>query len=69
VLRSMSTGSKQQDLHEALRRGIPVPECTTKDRRRIEEMVRSAFRDRDEADTTEDEAMALLDEAVREAAR
>jgi hypothetical protein len=69
VLRSMSTGGKQQDIHEALRCEIPVPECTVKDRRRIAGTVRSAFRDRDKADTTEDEAMALLDEAVRKAAR
>jgi type I restriction enzyme S subunit len=65
----MSTGGKQQDIHEVLRRRIPVPECTARDRRRIAETVRSAFRDRDEADRKEDEAMALLDDAVREAAR
>ena len=28
ILRSMSTGSKQQDIHEVLRQQIPVPECT-----------------------------------------
>lgn len=69
VLRSMSTGSKQQDIHEALRRQIPVPECTPVDRERIAETVRQAYRDRDEADGKEDQAFALLDEAVREAAR
>lgn len=69
VLRSMSTGGKQQDIHEVLRRGIPVPKCTTKVRRRVTEAVRSAFRDREEADRNEDQAMALLGEAVREAAR
>ena len=69
VLRSMSVGGKQQEFHPILLRRLPVPECTMKDRRRIEETVRSAFRDKDEADTREDRAMALLDEAVREAAR
>jgi type I restriction enzyme S subunit len=69
VLRSMSTGSKQQDIHEELRRRIPVPECTAADRERIAGIVRAAYRDRDEADRKEDQALALLDEAVREAAR
>jgi hypothetical protein len=69
VLRSMSTGGKQQDIHEVLRRRIPVPECTPQGRRRVAETVRAAFRDRDEADRNEDLAMALLEDAVREAAR
>ncbi|WP_239395156.1 hypothetical protein [Frankia sp. CiP3] len=69
ILRSMSTGGKQQDLHEELRRRIPVPTCSPEDRSRIAETVRAAFRDRDEADRNEDLAMALLDEAVRAAAR
>lgn len=69
ILRSMSTGGKQQDLHEELRKRIPVPTCTPEARSRIAEMVRAAFRDRDEADSNEDRAMALLDEAVRAAAR
>ncbi len=69
VLRSMSTGSKQQGLHGALRRELPVPECTPGDRERIAETVRQAHRDRDEADRKEDQAFALLDRAMREAAR
>jgi hypothetical protein len=69
VLRSMSTGGKQQDIHEVLRRRIPVPECTVRVRRRVAESVRAAFQDRDEADMNEDLAMALLEDAVREAAR
>lgn len=67
VLRSMSTGSKQQDIHEVLRRDIPVPECTPQDRARIAETIRQAYRDRDHADELEDRALALLDCAVREA--
>ncbi|WP_030904951.1 methylation-associated defense system restriction endonuclease subunit S MAD5 [Streptosporangium amethystogenes] len=69
VIRSMSTGGKQQDIHEGLRRQIPVPECTPEDRERIAETVRQAYRWRDEADMKEDQALALLDAAVREAAR
>ena len=68
ILRSMSTGSKQQDIHEVLRQQIPVPECTPADRERIAETVRAAYRARDEADELEDRAQELLDAAVRDAA-
>lgn len=68
LLRSMSSGSKQQDIHEVLRRRIPMPVCVPVDRARIAETVRQAYRNRDEADRKEDQAFALLDEAVREAA-
>jgi type I restriction enzyme S subunit len=47
---------------------LPVPVCAQVDRERIAETVRQAYRDRDEADRKEDQASALLDEAVREAA-
>ena len=52
IFRSMSAGSKQQDIHEGLREQIPVPECTPADRERIAETVRQAYRWRDEADET-----------------
>jgi hypothetical protein len=68
VLRSMSVGSKQQDIHEELRAQIPVPECTPADRDRIAETVRQAYRWRDEADELEDQAQELLEAAVRDAA-
>ncbi|MGH3281429.1 MAG: hypothetical protein ACRDNW_20145, partial [Trebonia sp.] len=68
IFRSMSTGSKQQDIHEELRRQIPVPECTPADRERIADTVRRAYRWRDEADELEDRAQQLLDVAVRDAA-
>lgn len=68
IFRSMSTGSKQQDIHEELRQHIPVPECTAADRTRIAESVRQAYRWRDEADRLEDRAQELLDAAVRDAA-
>jgi hypothetical protein len=69
ILRTMSTGGKQQDIHPRLCRQLPVPECTAADRERIAEIVRRAYRDRDEADAKEDEALALLDKAVKGAAR
>jgi type I restriction enzyme S subunit len=67
IFRSMSTGSKQQDIHEELRRHIPVPECTPADRKRIAETVRQAYRWRDEADALEEKAQELLEMAVRDA--
>ncbi|MDR7303496.1 methylation-associated defense system restriction endonuclease subunit S MAD5 [Haloactinomyces albus] len=69
VFRSMSAGGKQQDINAELRKGLPVPLCTPEDRERIAEKVRQAYRERDLADDKEDEALRLLDEAVREAAR
>ncbi|MGH3847031.1 MAG: hypothetical protein ACRDS0_37270, partial [Pseudonocardiaceae bacterium] len=68
IFRSMSAGSKQQDIHEVLRQQIPVPTCTVADRERIAETVRRAYRWRDEADQLEDQAQELLDRAVRDAA-
>jgi len=68
ILRSMSVGGKQQEYHPALLRDLPIPLCGKKDQDRITEMVRRAYRCRDEADALEDEAMALLETAIREAA-
>jgi len=68
VLRSISVGGKQQEYHNLLLSEIPVPVCTAADRERIAEIVRQAYRDRDEADRREDQALDLLDQAVREAA-
>ncbi|MDL4777730.1 methylation-associated defense system restriction endonuclease subunit S MAD5 [Actinomadura xylanilytica] len=66
VLRSMSAGGKQQDIHEGLRNRIPIPECSRADRERIADTVRRAHRQRDEADALEDEAQALLAEEMLE---
>lgn len=64
VLRSMSTGGKQQDIHTGLCAGIPVPLLTAADRDRITETIRTAYRKRDEADEKEDRALDLLEKAV-----
>lgn len=66
VMRSMSAGGKQQDIHEGLRTRIPIPECSPADRERIAVTVRRAYQRRDEADALEDEAQALLTEEMRE---
>jgi hypothetical protein len=68
-LRSMLVGTGPQEINLDLCGRLPVPECTKRDRDRIADTVRSAFRDRDEADRKEDQATALLERAVREAAR
>ncbi|WP_055526656.1 methylation-associated defense system restriction endonuclease subunit S MAD5 [Streptomyces graminilatus] len=64
LLRSMSVGGKQQDIHEDLRKGIPVPVLTEADRDRIAATVRAAYKKRDQADVKEDLALAKLEEAV-----
>jgi type I restriction enzyme S subunit len=64
VLRSMSAGGKQQDIHEELRGALPVPVLTKVDRDRIAKGVREAHRQRDEADHKEDQAIAVLEGAV-----
>ncbi|MFH8629938.1 restriction endonuclease subunit S [Streptomyces lydicus] len=65
ILRSMSVGGKQQDIHEELRKRIPVPVLTKLDRDRIANTVREAYMKRDEADRKEDLALAKLEEAVK----
>jgi type I restriction enzyme S subunit len=64
VLRSLSVGGKQQDIHEGLRRSIPIPLAPEADRVRIAETVRQAHRNRDRADALEDEALSLLTAAI-----
>jgi hypothetical protein len=68
VLRSLSAGGKQQDIHEALCAKIPVPIAPAAERDRIAATVRSAYRCRDRADVLEDQALELLTAAVKEAA-
>lgn len=67
LLRSLSAGGKQQDIHETLRAKIPIPLAPPADRHRIAETVRRAYRNRDRADALEDEALALLTRAIEEA--
>ncbi|KOG33537.1 methylation-associated defense system restriction endonuclease subunit S MAD5 [Streptomyces sp. NPDC002814] len=66
IMRSLSTGGKQQDINTELCAAIPVPLLTAADRHRITETIRTAYRKRDEADVKEDQALDLLDKAVAE---
>ncbi|MFI6004786.1 restriction endonuclease subunit S [Streptomyces sp. NPDC051366] len=68
ILRSLSAGGKQQDIHEALRSEIPIPLASPADRARIAATVRYAYNCRDRADVLEDKALALLTAAIEEAA-
>lgn len=67
LLRSLSAGGKQQDIHEALRAEIPIPLAPPADRARIAATVRYAYQCRDRADVLEDKALALLTAAIEEA--
>ncbi|MFJ2578451.1 restriction endonuclease subunit S [Kitasatospora aureofaciens] len=64
LLRSMAVGGKQQDIHEELRKSIPVPVLTEADRDRIAVTVRKAYKQRDEADLKEDQALAQLEAVI-----
>ncbi|MFD4628754.1 restriction endonuclease subunit S [Streptomyces sp. NPDC058284] len=68
ILRSMSVGGKQQEYHSRLLRELPIPLAAPEDRHRITETVRRAYRNRDRAEILEDQALALLTEAIEEAA-
>ncbi|GAA2406333.1 restriction endonuclease subunit S [Actinomadura vinacea] len=67
VFRSMMAGSGPQSLHAGMLRNFPIPLAAPADRDRITETVRQAYRDRDEADRLEDQALALLTTAIEEA--
>lgn len=64
ALRSMSTGSKQQEIHLELVRRLPVPLLDNEKRHEIEKLVRSSFGSRDAADSVEAEAVGMVEKAV-----
>ncbi|MCX4488867.1 restriction endonuclease subunit S [Streptomyces anulatus] len=68
VFRTMMAGSGPQSLHRGMLRTFPIPLATAADRERIAETVRQAYRDRDQADVLEDQALALLTEAIEKEA-
>jgi type I restriction enzyme S subunit len=63
-LRSMSVGSKQQDLHRSMLAQLPVPFPDESTRKKIEELVRNAFKARHEASRLEKEAVHMVEEAI-----
>lgn len=66
--RSMSIGSKQQDLHHELLANFPVPLPSEEVRGEIEKLVRDAYTKRHKASTLEREAVRLVEEAIQEGA-
>lgn len=68
LIRSMLTGGGQQSIHSELVAAMPVPLAPPADRDRIADTVRSAYQKRDRADVLEDKALALLTNAIEEAA-
>lgn len=66
-LRSMSTGSKQQEIHKDLISVFPVPILQRDIRTEIEALVREASGKRDKADVSEDNAISLIEKTIEEA--
>ena len=66
-LRSMSTGSKQQEIHKDLISMFPVPILQRDIRTEIEALVRQASGKRDKADVSEDNAISLIEKTIEEA--
>jgi type I restriction enzyme S subunit len=64
ALRSMSTGSKQQEIHGELIARLPIPVLTDVKRSEIELIVRNAFVARDEADLLEANALSKLEKKI-----
>ena len=63
-LRSMSTGSKQQELHRDLVARFPIPVLPQSDIEHISGKVREAFRMRERADTQEARAISVVERAI-----
>jgi hypothetical protein len=66
-LRSMSIGSKQQDIHVGMLSDLPVPIIEPEAKRQVEELIRSAFRDKDLADQMEKEAVEMVEQSIQAA--
>lgn len=67
ALRSMSSGSKQQEIHKDLIAELPIPAPPLAIRHQIAEIVRRAHRMRDEADVLEERAITLVERAIEAA--
>lgn len=67
LLRSLATGSKQQDLHPVGLASLPVLQGKDAEYEEVGALVARAFQLRDEAYRLDDEAMTCLETLVREA--
>lgn len=64
LLRSISTGSKQQYQHPHMMWNLPIPRLGPKEEGRIGALVEQAAKELDDAMAAEDEAQSLLDSAI-----
>jgi type I restriction enzyme S subunit len=65
-IRSISTGSKQQDIHRHFLAQLPVPLPPIEVRRQIELLIRDAYAARHRASALEQTAIKLVEEAIEE---
>ena len=65
-LRSMSSGSMQQEIHVDILKNLPIPVLPHDKTGEVENLVRDSFFLRDQADALEDEARALLNASIEE---
>lgn len=68
LLRSLSEGSKQQDLHWRTVPNLPIPRLSTKEELEIGEMVRRAYALKNEAIEYENQARKIVEQAIHEGA-
>jgi type I restriction enzyme S subunit len=68
MLRSISIGTKLQDHHYAFLPKLPIPVPSRKDQEIIHQKVIQAYENRDKAIALEDQAIALVEKAIEEAA-
>lgn len=68
LLRSISAGSKQQEQHRVLREELPIPLPSRTKQNEIHNTVVKAYEARHAAVRLEDEAIALVERAIEEAA-
>ena len=67
ILRALSEGAKQQDLHWRTVPNIPIPRCSERDEKEISDKVRTAFSLRTNAVELLVQARALVEQAIEEA--
>lgn len=68
-LRSMSVGSKQQDIHTGLLSEFPVPIISDTQKDKVENLVRDAYVAKDLASRNELKAIGLVEQAIEQAAQ
>lgn len=68
LLRSISSGSKQQDHHRGLRKEIPVPLPSAADAKEIHRLVVNAYESRERGLEELEMAVTLVEHAIEEAA-